>query len=225
MGGTARLVDVLAVGRNAHRDDLRAQFPECGWGDLISSAIGAIDRDLQPVEAHRAGQRTFHRVDIAPARILDTASPADILARGQRQFVCQQAFDGQLVLVGKLEAVRPEQFDAIVFIRIVTGRDHHANIRTQFARQQGDGRRWHRPQQDHVHAHTGKARGHRVFQHITRKPRVLADDNPVAVRAALKQTARGLPHLHRHRGGHRALIGAPANTVSAEVLPTHACLS
>jgi hypothetical protein len=86
-------------------------------------------------------------VDIAPARVFDPPGAADLGRGRQRLVLFQHRLDGQLVLVGKLEAVGAEQLDAVVLIGVVAGRDHHADIGAQFARQQRDGRGRHRPQQ------------------------------------------------------------------------------
>ena len=70
----------------------------------------------------------------------------------------QHRLDALLDLVGELVAVRPEQLDAVVEIRIVRGRDHHADVGAQRAGEHGDRGRRDRPEQEHVHAGGGQAR-------------------------------------------------------------------
>ena len=72
-------------------------------------------------------------------------------------------------LVGELVAVRPEQLDAVVVIGIVRGRDHHADIGAQRARQHGDRRRRDRPEQEHIHAGGAEARHHARSRSCSRK--------------------------------------------------------
>src|SRR3546814_17954686 len=43
----------------------------------------------------------------------------------------------------------------------------------------------------------------------------------MAMRAALEMLARRHADLHRQFGGHRPLVGAPANAVGAEICPAH----
>ena len=224
MGGADAIVDVLAIGRDAEGNDFRTQFPERRGCDLIGRAMGAIDHDLQPVQANPVGQGRLYRMDIAPPRIVDPPCAADVGGSGQRLFDRQHRLDRQLVRVGEFEAVGTEQLDAVILIRVVAGGDHHPDIGAQFACQQRHARCRHRPQQHHVHADTGKAGDHGVFQHVARQPRILADDYAVPVIAAQKTPARRLPDLHRYGRGHDARVGAPADAVGAEVLPAHGCV-
>ena len=221
VGGAAPVVDVATVGIDADRDHFGAQFPEGRRGDLVGGAMGAIERDLQPVEPDIVGQRAFHCVDIAATGIVDTSGAADIGCVGQRLIFVQHGLDRQFVGIGQLEPVRPEQLDAVVLVRVVAGRDHHADICPQFAGQQGNGRSGHRPEQHHVHADAGKACDHGIFQHVARKPGVLADDHAVAVVTAKKAPAGRLADLHCRGGGHRTGIGAPANAIGTKILASH----
>ena len=77
-----------------------------------------------------------------------------------------QLFDLELGVVGELVAVRPEQLDAVIGEGIVRGGDHHAEIGAERAGQHGDGRRRHRPEQEHVHADGGEAGHERGFDHV-----------------------------------------------------------
>ena len=78
---------------------------------------------------------------------------------------------------------------------IVRGGDHDAEIGAQRARQHGDGRGRQRPDQHHIHAHRDETRGQRGLDHIARKPRILADDDAVAVLAAGEQQPGRLASL------------------------------
>ena len=60
------------------------------------------------------------------------------------------------------------------------------------ARQHGDGRRRHRAEQQHVHAHRGEAGDQGGFDHVAGKARILADDDAMAVVAAAEDEARRL---------------------------------
>ena len=114
-------VDIGAVRLDAHGDDIRAQFPDRRWCDLVGGSVGAIDHDLQPVETDVAGHRLLNRVDIATARVVDPAGPADAVGLDEQRLLLEQQFDRCFGLVGKLEAVGTEQLDAIVLVRIVAG--------------------------------------------------------------------------------------------------------
>ena len=55
-GRAAIQIDVEAVGRDAHRHDIGAQFPQHFRRDLVGGAIGAIDHDAHAVEPRLRGK-------------------------------------------------------------------------------------------------------------------------------------------------------------------------
>ena len=183
--------------------------------------MGAIDHHFQSVEPDVVRYRLLDRVDVAPARILDPARAADMGGIGQLLFAHDRRLDRAFIRIGQLEAVRPEQLDAVILIRIVAGGDHHAHIGAHFPGDEGDGRGRQRPGHDHVHAHAGETGDQRAFHHISRQSRILADDDPVAVIATHEVPPRRLPHAHGDLGGHHIGVGASANTVGAEKPACH----
>ena len=134
----------------------------------------------------------------------------------------KQRLDLLLHLVRQLVAVRSEQLDAVVFVRIVRGRDHHAEIGAHGARQHADRRRRDRAENQRVHAHRREARDHGVFDHVARQARVLADDHAMAIVAALEHQSRGLPDLEGELRRDEA-VGHAANAVCAEIGAAHLC--
>ena len=68
------------------------------------------------------------------------------------------------------------------------------------ARQHGDGRRRHRAEQQHVHADRGEAGDQRVLDHVAGQARVLADDDAVAVLAALEPSPAACPTFSARSG-------------------------
>ena len=132
----------------------------------------------------------------------------------------QQVLDASLDIVGQLEPVGAEQFDAVVLEQVVRGRDHDAEIATHRTRQHRDGRSWDRSQNQHVHSDRGEAGDHRIFDHIAGKASVLSDHDAVAMLAALKHQPSGLAHLQRQFSRDLA-VRAPANAIGAEILAPH----
>src|SRR5690606_3756736 len=122
-GGAAVLVDVEAVRLNADPDDFRAELPQRRRGDLAGGAVGAIPDHPQPVEADIARQGALGEFDIALLRAVDALGAADILRTGEQlaRLPVDQRLDLLFRLVRQLVAVRPEQLDAVVFVRIVRG--------------------------------------------------------------------------------------------------------
>src|ERR1700689_1474147 len=60
-GRTAFAVDIAAIGIDTERNHLGTQFPECGGCYSISRTIGAIDNDLQAIEADVALERSLRK--------------------------------------------------------------------------------------------------------------------------------------------------------------------
>ena len=146
-------------------------------------------------------------------------SEADLASRFG-EIAVHQLFDLQLDVVGQLVAVRAEQLDAVVVVRIVRGRDHHAEVGAHRAGQHGDRRRRHRAGQQHVHADRGEAGHHRVFDHVAGEAGVLADQHTVAMVAVAEHQAGGLAHLERKLRRDRG-VGAATNAVGSEMLADH----
>jgi hypothetical protein len=130
--------------------------------------------------------------------------------------VVHQGLDLGLDLVRQLIAIGAEQLNAVVLIGIVAGRNHHAEVGPQAARQHGDGRRRQRPDQHDIHAGTNEPGGHRRLDHVAGKPGVLADDDAVPVDATGEAQPGGLAQAQRHGGGHGIGVGLATNAVGAE---------
>src|SRR5918996_1473955 len=90
-------------------------------------------RSASPSSAMPISARTSLTLRIRSSRAVDAGGATDLLGRGEKLcgVTLHQLLDRLLLLVGKLVAVRPEQFDAIVAEGVVRGRDHHAEIRAE----------------------------------------------------------------------------------------------
>ena len=156
----------------------------------------------------------MHAVDAAGA------AEAGALRQAAVDRLVEQLLDLLFDVVGKLEALRAEQLDAVVLEQIVRGRDHDAEIGAHRFGQHRYRRRRHRAEQQHVHANRGKARDHRVFDHVAGQPGVLADHDAMAMLAALKHQTGRLPHLERELRRDQP-IGAAPNPVGTEIFAAH----
>ena len=203
------------------RDHVRTQFPKHGRGNPVRRAVCAIDDDLQSVQASTARKARLGCFDVPPGGVVKSRRATKRL--GCRQSVCKpavhQALDFQLGLVGELGAIGSEQLDAVVLVRIVGSRDHHAEIGTQRSGEHGDRRRRDRPEKGHVHAGTDQAGGQRRFDHVTGQPRVLADHRSTAMIVTGEPQAGGLPKAQCHACRHWVAVGLAADTVGAEQAP------
>ena len=216
------VIDVEAVRLDADLDHFGAELPQRLGRDLVGGAVGAIDDDAQAVEGNIARQRPLGVFDVARGDVVDALGAAELRRFGEPagEVVVDQRLDVRLDLVRQLEPVGPEQLDAVVLVKIVRGGDHHAEIAAHRARQHRHRRRRRRAEQQHVHADRGEAGDHRVFDHVAGEAGVLADDDAVAILAALEQQAGRLADLHRQIGGDLG-VGAAANAVGAEIPARH----
>ena len=76
-----------------------------------------------------------------------------------------ERLDLRLDGIGELEAVRPEQLDAVVVVGVVRGRDHDADIGAHGARQEAHAGRRDRAEQQHVDADRQEAGAQRLLDH------------------------------------------------------------
>ena len=188
---------------------------------MISRAVGAIDNDLQPVQAQVLRERVLGELDVPAARIVDPASTADLGRLSKLRALPHPLLDRALGIVAQFVSVGAEQLDAIVGERIVRSRNHHAEIGAHRAGQHRHRRRRHRAGEQHVHADRGEARDQRGLDHIAAEPGVLADQHAMAVITVLENQTRGLAHLERKLRRDRA-VGTATNSIGAEIFANHA---
>ncbi|MNI13936.1 hypothetical protein D3C73_671850 [compost metagenome] len=222
-GRSAAEIDVGAIRLVADRHDISAKLPKSQRSDLVSRTVGAIDGDAKTMKRHVTRQCAFGLLDIAIDIALDALRPADIGGFGKLgvQIAVEQILDAHLQFVGKLVAIRAEELDAIVLERIMRSGDHHTDIRAQRARQHGNGGRRDRAEQKNVEASSGKTRHHGIFQHVTRKARVLADHDAVAVAAVAEDRAHCNAYPHRQIGRHREDVRMSADTIGTKIAACH----
>ncbi len=215
-------IDVEPVRLDPDLDHLGPELPQRLGRHLVGRAVGAVDDHPQAVERHVARQRPLGVFDVAGLDVVDAPGAAEIGGAGEhrRDVAVHQRLDARLERVGELEAVRPEQLDAVVLVRIVRGGDHHAEIAAHRAGQHRDRRRRDGAEQQNVDADGSEARDQRIFDHVAREPGVLADHHPMAVVAAAKGEPGRLAHFQRHVGGDLA-VGPSPNAVGAKMPARH----
>ena len=223
MHGTALLVDVQTVRMVAVHEHFRSQFPQRTGGGFVSGAVGAIHHDAHPVQGHSARSGRFGVFDIAPQGVFDPNGFADFARAGMNRFdesPEDQFFDPVLDVVIQLVAVRLEEFDAVVVVGIMGGRDHDAGVGPEAPGHVGHSRGRQGADQQHVYPHREQSRSDGVFQHVAGKPRVLADDDLVFVLGAgiqlLEDMGHGFPQLQRRLRRHRFDVGASPHAIGSE---------
>ena len=220
----AIVIDVEAVGFDADRHHVGAEFPECVGRNAVCGAVGAVDDDAQAIKRKIARQGALGEFNVAVMHAIDALGAAEIAAGGEPlgEIGRHELFDLVFGLVGQLVAVGPEQLDAVVVERVMRRRNHDPKIGAHRTGQHGDRRGRHRAKQQHVHADRGETGHQRSLDHVAGQPGILADHHAMPVLTAAKGQPRRLPHLQRQFRRNHA-IRAAANAVRAEMLTNH-CL-
>ena len=158
-------------------------------------------------------------IDIA----IDALGPADFLSFGKlpRQILVEQVLDLRFDVIGELVAIRAEKLDTVILERIVRGRNHHADIAAQRARQHGNRRCRNRAEQEHVQSRRGKAGHEGVLQHISRQARVLADHHPMTMGAVTENRSCSDADPHRKVRRHGEDVGLASDAVRPKIASFH----
>ena len=215
-------VDVASVRTNSERMNFCAKLGENSRSDAVRSTMRSIDDDVQSFERSMRREGVLAEDDIATARIFEACGATDGSPR-DTQFVeddsIQEPLDFGFFCVGKLEAVRAEDLDAVVAIRVVACADDDARICSHAAGQLRDGRRRDGTAEHHVTTHGANARRDGRFEHVSRQTRVFADDDAYFVGFSSARDKRdGSAEAQSHLRRHRRLVRDAANSVRSEEL-------
>ena len=142
VGRAHAVVDVEAVGLGADHDQLGPGIAERVRRRTGSGAVGAVQNDLQPLEAVRDGRDQVHHVAVlgvgegADASHPGAGGPTEVLG-------VVDGLDPVLHGVRQLLAAGGQELDPVVRGRVVRGGDHHAEVRLGVAHQVGQRRGRH----------------------------------------------------------------------------------
>ncbi len=187
-----------------------------------SRAVRAVDHEGHAVQPSR--DRREQMLAIAGRAQYVVTHPAhagadrtDPPARGLPDHRLDDCFD----VIGQLMTAPGEQLDAVVGHGVVTGREHHAQVGTGLAGEEGQARRRDHPTADHVCAGTGQSGDHGRLEHLPAGPRVTADQSHRSVPAARQGKHLGCSNGDGQRDlGRQITVGQATNAVGAEE-PTH----
>ena len=220
VGRPAFFVDIHAVGRNPHRNDLGAEFIEGHRRDLIRCAIGAIDHDPQTRQIQAAGKGRLGDFHIARLAVIDPGHPTQVSRLGEAlmEALIHQGLNFQFPLIRQFVAAGAEQLDPVVGEGVVRGRNHHAEISAQGPGHHGHARGRHGPKQTNIHAHAGEAGHQGGLNHIAGQTGILADHHHVpAIIPGHEELARRKTDPQGDLSGHGMGVGLAANAVRAEI--------
>ena len=191
MRRAAVLVDVHAVRIAVDEVRLQVQAVKEHRRRGRGRAVGAVDK-----HAHAREVAVHARKQVLDIELLHLAhaveAAADLAAGlvGHGRARKNQLLDPLLHLVRQLIAAAVENFDTVVLIRIVRGRDDDARVRLFQNGQIRDGRGRDRPERHHVAARGADTGHQRRLEHIGGNTRVLTDGDRQSVLFLLRQNRR-----------------------------------
>ena len=177
--------------------------------------------------AHAVEADTFHGSDcmrdIALYAISQGGDAANTAAFGTRRVLIaeHEALDGDLSLVVELVAVAVDEFDAVVFKRVVRGGDDDTEVRAKLGAEHGDGRCGQLSGENDIDTGGIETRSERRLEHFARSTRVAAQHDLgtlPALRFAAEHDGSGLREAHDELRGHGMTIGHGTDAVGAEEL-------
>ncbi len=134
-------IDVLSVGLCSEHGHIEAKLFEQRGCDRRHRAIGAVDGEPHAVELFQIWQDRTGVLQILAEMI--GVRHLERVADGQLPGgVSHERLDAVLELTAVLHACTREHFDAVVLVRIVRRRNHHASVEIERSCQIGHGGRW-----------------------------------------------------------------------------------
>ena len=221
MGGAHIAVDVQTIGRAADAHHLGPELMQYGRRDLVGSAMGRIDHDLQTLEGQIAGKRGFAKLDVTAGGIVEAPRLAQVGRGGPLRRLVQGGLDLALPVVAEFAALGAEELDAVVLERVVAGADHHAQTGALGAREIGHAGRGQRPQQHDVNACRIETRLQRALEHVARYAGVLANEHQGPRLAAPQHPTNRMTESQNKVWRDRGLPDGAAYAVGAKVLSCH----
>ena len=198
MGRTSIVVDVQTVGLCIDDIGISSQSIEHRFSDVPGTTVSAIQTNLDALEGVDAEADQVAHVTIAACHIIHSA--ADVLTMGKRQFrpvlieymelSVNVILHQQQGLLGHFFTVTVYQFDAVIIVGVVAGRDHNAAIKVIHTGNVGHGRRGSDMQQVGFCTRGGQACDQTILEHIGAATGILTNDDTsgVGVTIALTQS-------------------------------------
>ena len=136
MGGASIVVDIQTVRLVIDNVGICTQSIENALSDIPAGTIGAVQADLDTFEGIDTQRDQITHVTVASGHIIHSA--ADMLTMSERQlrpvlikdmeFAVNIVLHQQQGLLGHFFTVAVDQFDSVVVVGVVAGRDHNSAV-------------------------------------------------------------------------------------------------
>ena len=137
MEGAAAGVDVAAIGRNTHGDDIGAESAEEFRAEFVGSPVGAVEDDAEAGEIGSGKSAAAEEIEILGVERCVGDGKGRILGRRIGAMLEDVRFEGFFDRVGELHTCMGEELYAVVVIRIVRGGNNDAGLKIILADEAG----------------------------------------------------------------------------------------
>ena len=193
VGGTGIVVDVQAIRLIVDDIGVCPQRIKHALGNVPAGTVGAVQTDLDTLEGVDAQGDQVTHVAVTAGHIVYSASDMFPVSERQLRPVLIEYMELSVNIIlhqqqgffRHLFAVAVDQFNAIVVVRIMAGRDHDAAVEVIHAGDVSHRRRSGDVEQISVRAGSGQTSHQAVLEHIRTAAGILADDNTGRIRIAV----------------------------------------
>ena len=179
VGGANMIVDVDAVRRAADGNHPCAQIPVNPGSDLVGRTVGAVHDDSHAVKTHVNCGEKVAPVDLHGV-LLTFHAGAQRFSRHMGVGIDSandQIFDFLFNRIVQLEAFTVEEFDSVIFKRIMRCGNHDAGLCLVVTNQISYRRRGNHAHLDHIASDGEDSRRQSILQHIAGNTRIFSDDD------------------------------------------------
>lgn len=138
MERTATGIDISAIGRNAHRDDVRAERAEEFGAEFVSGAVGTVKDDAKGGQAGSGKDAAAEKFEILGVERGVRDEERRIFRRSIAAMFENSGFELLFDGIGEFHAGVGEEFYAVVVIRIVRGGNNDARLKIILTNEAGD---------------------------------------------------------------------------------------
>ena len=180
-------------------------------------AVGAVNDNLQAVESVRQGAQQMTLVQLNCCVVIDNAT--DIAGHRAIPWLTDPRFDRVFDGVVKFVPTTCEELDAVVWHRIVGGREHHAKISIELIGEVGNCWSRNDSEPSDVDAGTGQARNDCRFEELTADAGIATNDGmrtPTKIRTGFTQHVCCRNPKIQRQFGRQIAVRKSANPVCAE---------
>ena len=185
VGRASVIIDIRTVRLCIDDVGISSQRVEHRFGNIPGTAVGAVQTDLHALKGVDTEADQVAHVAVAAGHIVHSAANVLTVSKGQlrpvliehMKFAVDVVLYQQQNLLRHLLAIAVDQLDAVIVVRIMTGRNHDAAVEVIHAGDVCHRRRGGDVQQIGICAGSGQTCDQAVLEHIRAATGILANDD------------------------------------------------